>query len=240
MRNEVIEKRYTLRTLDFDNDINVKPSAVLDLFQDSAGYHTKLFECDREHMIERGLFWVLVNVKYEILKMPEPTSDVIVKTWPLRSAGVRYIRNFKINDVEGNLLIKGISCWAVLDATTRRIVPKLNVYPEDMVYCDELTFGEKLDKIKDFEPTAALKTVKTEFCDLDFNSHVNNAKYADFIVNALFESSTVNIKTFQIDYHKEIRLGEEIMIFSKEENGAIFVKGVSKEGETRFISAINL
>ena len=236
--NEFLEKKYQLRTLDFDRYYNIRPSSILDLFQDCAGAHTAIFNCDRDNIIKQGLFWVLVNVKFETLKNPDPKKDVIVKTWPIRSNGVRYIRNFQIMNEERELLVRGTSCWTILDFNTRRIVLKAKVFPDDMVYLEENVFEEKLAKIEDFKPTAALKTLKPEFSDLDFNEHVNNAKYADFIVNAIYDGTNRPIKSFQIDFHKEIRYGEDIMLFSGEDGNATKVKGVSQDGETKFISKI--
>ena len=236
--NEFVEKKYQLRTLDFDRYLNIKAVAILDLFQDCAGVHTAIFKCDRPHLIKRGLFWVLVNVKYELLKNPEPMQEVVVKTWPLKSAGVRYFRNFKISGGNGELFVKGTSCWTMLDINTHRIVPKASVFPEDMEYLTEETFDKKLMKIDDFKPSKALRTVKPEFSDLDFNAHVNNAKYADFIVNAIYDGTDRPIKSFQIDFHKEVRFGEDVMLFSGQDGDRLLVKGVSTDGETKFISEI--
>ena len=238
--NEYVEKKYQLRTLDFDRYLNVRPVAILDLFQDCAGVHTAVFKCDRAHIVEKGLFWVLVNVKFETISNPKPMQEVVVKTWPLRSAGVRYIRNFQVFSETGELLIKGTSCWTILDIVSRRVVPKAKVFPDDMEYLTENTFDEKLVKIDDFEPTKALKTVKTEFSDLDFNEHVNNAKYADLIVNALYCGGNLRVRSMQIDYHKEIRYNEDVMLLSKQEGEKTFVKGVLTDGSTAFISELTL
>ena len=103
-KNAVYEKTCALRTLDFDRYYNVKPSALLDIFQFVAGEHTVLFSCDKNNMLARGLYWVLVSVRIDFAFFSPDIKSLTVKTWPLKSNGVRYFRNFSVTDERGDLV----------------------------------------------------------------------------------------------------------------------------------------
>ena len=49
-----------------------------------------------------------------------------------------------------------------------------------------------------------------------------------------------HIKTFQIDYRKEVRFGQDIDVFVKREDGTVLVKGSDAEGERMFSCLIEL
>ena len=70
----------------------------------------------------------------------------------------------------------------------------------------------------------------THYNDLDYNGHVNNAKYVEWVENLLDIKQYENrdIKTFDIKYHKEIKFGECVsmeIIDPTEIDGNIFVCG---------------
>ena len=77
------EKEYVLRASDFDKFGQIKPSAVLDLFQDAAGQHAEEIGVGFKAMLERSYLWVLTRIKFKILSCPKSYQKVIVKTWPL-------------------------------------------------------------------------------------------------------------------------------------------------------------
>ncbi len=63
------------------------------------------------------------------------------------------------------------------------------------------------------------------FSKVDHNGHMNNAYYAEFIVNALRLKSNEVIKNFEIDYLKEVLIDDEILIRSIRNNKEILVEG---------------
>ena len=61
------EKEYNLRASDFDKYNHIKPSAVLDLFQDAAGQHAIILGVGFEDMLKRSFLWVLTKIKFKVL-----------------------------------------------------------------------------------------------------------------------------------------------------------------------------
>ena len=227
MSESIFKKQYSLRTSDFDKFSQIKPSAVLDLFQNVAGLHAESLGVGFNAMVEKGLLWVVLKVKYELLRMPNMYENVTVVTWPKEPKRLDFIRNYQILGENGELIIKGTSQWAVIDKETRKLTRATDVYKNIEGFCEDEVFDEKLIKVSDFAENEAVRTVQNNFCDFDTNSHVNNIRYADYIVNALNPQKPMDIKGFQIDFHKEITSGETDIFV--EDNGIILAKGMQNE-----------
>jgi hypothetical protein len=58
---------------------------------------------------------------------------------------------------------------------------------------------------------------------------VNNAKYGDYALDALKTTEPLNIKEFQIDFHKEILFDTVTDIFVEQSENAVLLKGVQND-----------
>ena len=229
MADSVFIKEYTLRGSDFDRFKQIKPSAVLDLFQEVAGQHACLLGIGFSDMEKKGLLWVVLKVKYQIVKAPDLYQKVKILTWPLEQKRLDFQREYLIKDSKtGETLIKGTSQWAIIDKNTRKLTKAENVYKNIDGYYKKVNFSEKLMRIGDFQGEFKHK-VKSEFSHIDTNGHVNNAKYGDYVVDAINSSLPLNITDFQIDFHKEILNNTETDIFVEENENTVLVKGVQND-----------
>lgn len=242
MNMNQLERVYRLRTADFDRYDRIIPASVMDIFQDLAGEHAGYIGVGHDDLLKNNLFWILLRVKYEVVKYPGLYSQVKAKTWPHEAKRLDFIRDFKIVDEQGDLLIKGTSLWAVLDTSTRKMVVPKNVHFNVDEYLEESTFEEKFLKTGDFEVTADMVPyeVVSAYTDIDINGHVNNTKYTNYVLNALSLPESERIKFLQIDYKKEVREGEKLFVYHKREDDTVMCKGCNEAGETMFVTKIRL
>lgn len=235
--NNSYEQTFPLRTCDFDRYSRILPSAVLDIFQEVAGAHANELGIGFEKMLQRDLMWVITKVKFEILKNPETHTSVKVVTWPLCPSRVTLQREYEVYSLSGELLIKGSSEWVFMHATLRKFMPANDVYPP-IKFLEKKSFEGKFTKIPkcDFDENYVL--IKPQFCDIDLNGHVNNTKYANFVLNQLCPKENREIGVMQIDYHREVKFGESLRLFLKDEVSSVLAKGEG-ENETLFSCKID-
>ena len=229
---KIYSERFALRTSDFDMNGKIKPSAVLDLFQEVAGTHANKLNIGFENLIEKQLLWVLVKVKFEVVNDIKMHTAVIVKTWPLKPSRVTLQRDYLIEDENGNVLIKGTSEWVTMNIETRRLAISNDIYPLEE-FCDDRAFEEKISKIPDFETQKENKISPTP-CEIDINLHVNNIRYADYVMNLVGFDPQKDIKQFQIDFHREVKMQDNLCIKINEEEKTVLAKGISEENEKMF------
>lgn len=231
----IFSKSFDLRTSDFDKNQRLHPSAILDLFQVVAGEHANILGCGIDALAGKDLLWVLVRTKYLVLKQPKMFSRVVVKTWPLAPSRVGFQREYLMENEAGEPLVKASSDWVIINSSTRKIAPASNIYPEGLVHLEDKSFEGRLSKIADFEVTDNGISVIPGYSQLDMNGHVNNTKYANYVLDAL-NPDMEEIVEFQIDYRHEVKSGERLNVYPCRLGEKAFVKGVSEDGELKFMA----
>ena len=233
--NNVWKKTYTLRTGDFDKFGRIQPAAVLDLFQDAAGRHGEELGVGFDAMLQRSYLWVLVRVKFQILQAPHRYQTVTVKTWPLEPNRLSYRRDYCMEDEEGHKLIVGTSEWVVVHSKKRRFLSVPDLYPFSVGFYGELAFEEKAGKLQDFPASDEGYGVNAGFSELDMNDHVNNTKYANYVLDALSPQKDEELEVFQIDYRKEVVCGTHLSIHCQRQENGVLAKGTNADGDTMFL-----
>ena len=105
----------------------------------------------------------------------------------------------------------------------------------------ELCKSKKLSKLRLPQDLELAGRRKLRYSDTDLNGHVNNTRYADFACDAL-EMEHLGpgrfLSSMQIGYLAECRPGEELLLWTKEQDGAHFVQGMDEGGKSRFEAAL--
>lgn len=237
--NAVFEKEYELRTNDFDYNNRLHPSAILDLFQTAAGDHAVMLGTGYEEMIKKKLIWVMTKVKIKIFGQPERFTSVKVRSWPLPNGRVIFQREYLMIGSNGRVIAAGSSEWVTIHMEKRKITAPGNIYnlPEEDLISDK-NFEGKLSRIPSFEAEDGGSAIVPAYTDIDINGHVNNTKYAGFILNAYPLSENESIDEMQIDYHLEIKQGSEIVLYSKNVGDAVLFSGKNKDNQLNFSARI--
>lgn len=224
------EKEYDLRVSDFDKNDCLKPFAILDAFQTVADFHAKRIGMGYDDLIKNGIVWVLLRTRYDVLKpISFGTEKVILRTWPHEAGRADYDRDYQILSTDNEVLINGSSKWCLLNIKTRRIVFGGGVNYPDGEYYLQKNYPDGLKKIADFSIEGALEvTALAGERDLDHNGHVNNARYAEFILDAL---EGEKIRSIEINYLNEMIKGEYTLYVIKEDNKRL-IKGFSNQKES--------
>lgn len=238
--NESFEKEFYLRTSDFDCRMELQPAAILDLFQDVAGEHARALGIGRDVMIANQLIWVIVKVRYRILATPKQFDRVRVKTWPLPPRRSLFQREYKIMAEDGTPLVLGSSEWVVIHAERRRLMPVGDIYPLKDGFLEERNFEDGFVRLTDFEGEGEAHTILPRFSELDVNGHVNNTKYANYVLDTVSPADGEHIAEFAIEYHREVQPDHPLSLSKRREDGQIDVKGTDPEGARMFTARITL
>ena len=243
MKQNHLERMYHLRTSDFDMRNRILPSSVLDLFQDAAGEHASSLGVGYYDLMPENKCWMILRLRYEVIKQPEIFSDVIVRTWPVESRRIEFDRDCVITDTDGNILIKGTTQWAILDVSDRDKPQLVMARSFDLgieEYISERALEGRFERIApNFAADGDPYVTRSGYTDIDTNGHVNNIKYANFILNALDLPADKEITAFRIDYVKEIMDGNEISVFSHADEGTVICRGESC-GNVNFIAKLTV
>ena len=221
----LFEEEYRLRSNDFDQYDVVRPSSILDIFQNIAGKHAEEMGIGYLPLVKKNLGWVLTRQRISILKELHDNEILRVLTWPNEKGKVDFMRNYEAYDENGELVAKGMSRWCVISLTERKVMRTDEInYPGKCI--SKKSYDEKLSRI-----TSVIKddnisfSHKVTYSDLDHNFHMNNAKYADIILDALLPEKKLLVKDLQINYFHEARINDVINVFMKREEETIYFSG---------------
>lgn len=236
----IYSKEFELRTSDFDCREKLLPGAILDIFQVVAGQHAYDLGCGVGPLMERSLLWVLIRTKYEVLKDPEMYQKVRVKTWPLPPTRVGFQREYLMESLNGEILIKASSDWVIINSESRKIVPAEDIYPKGLEYCTVKNFEKRLGKVPSFDKTENSVTLCPGFSQLDMNGHVNNTKYANYAIDALDPKENEIFTSFQIDYRHEVKKGDTLKVSAHRDGETALVKGEDLSGNVMFACKMDI
>lgn len=116
-----------------------------------------------------------------------------------------------------------------------------DIYDGTTDFCEDRAFERKPRKVAAFEGDPRLtRTIVPAYSDIDQNGHVNNAKYAGFVVDALDPGAEGEIRTFQIDYRHEVLPGVPLEMQLLVQDGRVLAKGINPDGEIAFACDMEL
>lgn len=210
------EEKLKVRSLDVDSYDRFKLSAVFSYLSDVASAAADNLNVGFHQLRNINLFWALSWAKVEILDYPKYEDDIIIKTWHKGYHRLFALRDLLFCDNSNKIFCKATTAWLVVKLDNRKIISpdSLNIPDHLQKKADALTcLPGKIPAGTDMQ-NIYNKTIR--YSDVDFNRHVNNAKYVNCILDAYphghFEHN--NIKSFEISYISEISAGDEIIIRS--------------------------
>ena len=217
--------------------MNFKPSSILNFLQEAASKHGEELNLGRQDLLKKGIFWVLTSIRYVVDQKIIYNEPITVSTWPLVPSRIICDRDYLIKGAFGGT-IRASAEWCLLDVHTRRIVPsKVFDYGIDTYYRTESQIP-KTEKLRTFaaNTTPPIEQITVRFSDLDYNFHVNNAKYGDYVLNSL--QNDADIKEFYLQYVHECKLGDKIDVYRKTIENATYLDGKTQDGTTVFLAKI--
>jgi len=201
---EKMIETHILKSYQCDRYGFMRPIMLMNELQGLAGKHADMLGAGRDVCFSKGVAWVVTHMFIDIIEMPTAKEKLVYSTWPSVSGAVRSERDFEIRDENGNLKIRAISQWVLIDLQTRRPVRITDYFPE-WTGLPERIWDREFNKCEDFIPTKS-HVMACRFDDIDVNQHINNAVYAVWATESVgFEYRNKHtLKGMEIYFEHEI------------------------------------
>ncbi|MCR5350518.1 MAG: hypothetical protein K6E20_05980 [Acholeplasmatales bacterium] len=236
MSKMIYDKDFFIHTSFVDRYDYLRPFAIWELFQATAGKHADLIGVGFDDVVKLNLLWIVQYQEFKVVgNMPKYGQTVHIKTWPHEKNRLEFPREYEIYDGDGNLSITAISSWFIVDKDSHRIVRgdevKFNGEFEDFTH-----YPNYRRKKLNLEPVGDVKkfNYKVLLTDLDHNGHTNNAKYFDMVYN-MGMTQIKDIKGGAISFIKEALVNENLTIeYFKNSDNFDCYKGFNENNEAVF------
>lgn len=203
-----------------------------------------LLNCSENHAALRGFGemakdgtvyrWVLSRLVIEIYEMPKNGDIFYIDTW-ISSVYLYFTdREYKITDSDGKVIGYAKAVWAMIDQTDRK--PKdlhelhgnlIDQYIDENAECPIA----KASRVKPLSEETYVKSIDTEYSDIDLNGHVNSIKYIEHVLN-LFNIETYRqhrISRFEIAYMAESYYGDTLKLYLRSNGNGKFDAEAKKD-----------
>ncbi len=240
---QVFKKQYHVDYGDSDYYKQLKLSSLFNYFQDIASLHSEhlgigINDIGQKH----GVAWVMVRIMVEVIRMPNWNEDIMIETWPNEPKRLEFERDFVVKDAKGNILVKAISSWVIMDIQEREIRKTELISIEYPPFVLERAINKRMSKLR---PEGTLDFVydkKIGYSDIDINGHLNNSKYIDYITDcfSIEKHGKYSIESIQVSYISEALAGDTISFFkdtSALESGRIYVEGIDVQNKKTYFKA---
>ena len=224
----IFNQSYRIRSININANKKLGLYGLLGLLQDAATEHAYQLGFGYEDMMQQGFFWVLVRQSLKMDSWPNWHDEITISTWTKPFSGVQAFREFEIFSRDQKIGASSAS-YMMLDIKTRQ--------PRELTATDR-SFSPRTDHQLDFSAARITlpdsmqfqRSLEVSVTDLDMNNHVNNVKYAQWILNLIpFDLHKQYIVTaFDINFLSETFLGDQINCFSNMEtstNNEVFFHG---------------
>jgi len=234
-----MERHVTDSDVDFHR--RQKFSSMFGMFQDIAALHAaNLGAAVNWLQSEMNVAWVLMRMRVEVDKYPVLAQDLCVETWP-QAPRALYERDYIIRDTEGKPLVRAAAIWVIMNLGTREI--KRDKFLD---YCGieikkERAIDSGIGRLKPIEKAGLAYEKKIKYSDVDYNIHVNNAKYVDYVMDAFSfdEHRKRELKALEMHYVNEVGPDETMLIKRKSlSNGKDYVEGMRKTDKNLVFNAL--
>jgi medium-chain acyl-[acyl-carrier-protein] hydrolase len=210
---QIWKERFEIKSYCVDFQLKLKPSVLLQFFQEVASNHAQHLGAGYQTLSEKGLFWVLSRFRTEIIRMPVWGETIQIETWPSSTEGLLFRRDFLIYDSNFNIIIRAVSGWLLVNTS--------NLRPQRMsVLGINLSENEGKRSLDSFPER--LKVQTSEICyrkkilynEIDQNLHVNNSQYLDWVTDCfdIDHYKHHSLMAFSSEFLSEIHWGDEIDI----------------------------
>lgn len=179
-------EKWLLLTKDCDVNTKWRASSLLEAMQTTAGNQCELLGAGKDEMDAMGVTWVLARSEIEINRWPGYGEEITVLTVPLANRHFMFPRYFSFTDADGKLIGQAHTAWSLFDISKRSIVTKVDDIARLLPDNSDLGVPTVIpQQIRNIEGEETLTSYRPLYTDLDFNGHVNNTKYVDFLCNTL-------------------------------------------------------
>jgi acyl-ACP thioesterase len=226
---DILSQTFPLCFRDIDRSDRLTLAAAFDYFQEAAINHAEDLGVGRESMAQTGQVWILSRMSVFMERRPTYRETVTVRSWPRGWDRLFALRDYDIRDAADTPLVRGRSCWIIIDREKRR-----PLRPQAVM--ENLPLNEGIDALP--SGAASLETRdnlvkagerKALYSDVDYNGHVNNVRYIQWIEDAVKDGLLESADRIRLDinYLNEIKPGEttEIFVSPLDEAGSFAFEG---------------
>jgi acyl-ACP thioesterase len=212
---DIQQERLKLHFGAIDRSDRLTLASTFDFFQEAAINHAEALGVGREAMVKTGQIWVLSRLSALWDRRPKWQETLTVRSWPRGWERLFALRDYDILDASDVPVVRGRSCWIILDMEKRRPMRPQTVMETLPMNQDRNAMEGVPPSLESREDLRHAGERRALYSDVDYNGHVNNARYVQWIQDLLEPAvlETCGRARLDINYLGEVKPGQTVELW---------------------------
>ena len=211
----IYREQFTIRTYEIDNRKVATIPALVKLMHEAAMQNVIRLKLSVWDLEPHQISWVLMRKLLTINRLPILGEKITIETTPTGFEKFFTFRDYKVFDEQGELIAFSSSTWLLMDTQSRRMtrIPDFIMEFQQWMPAPEVCLPRPTSKLPKFEPMGEGKQYLVRWHDLDFNMHLNNTFYVQWMIESVPEKliQKGQLKQMDIIYRTECSWKEKVM-----------------------------
>ncbi len=232
-------KEYEIRYTDVDFADNLKLSSLLSLMEESACLSAEELGFGYSVLQPKNIGFILVNWYIELFRPVKLGEKLCIHTWPIKPKKLIVFRDFELYIGDEKVGV-ATSRWCLVDLNNFNMLPSSVAFGDDLQYNDFRSVDVTNLKIPEISGGDISYSKAVSYSDYDHYNHVNNTKYADFLLDAFTveELAGKSFSNVKITYVKQSKFGETLDFYKIKQNDESYIVEGRVCGELRVQASI--
>ena len=205
---------YFLTAADTDAQGRMPLWLVVSRLIEGATLHANALGVGYADLLPLRMGWVLSRLSINVVRYPEANEAYTVTTWIESYNRLYSDRCFLFTDANGEPVAHVRSMWVAIDMDKRTAADLSQLPRERFVVSDRKCPVGRIGRPQTSGDDAAARELTWQFCDIDFNRHVNTVQYVRHILNQwdMERYDNHEIAAFEIAFHHECHYGDTAVL----------------------------
>ena len=212
MENKIIYRaEFEIRAGEIDGNKEMTIPSLMQLMQEASLKHIIQLKASVWDMADSS--WVLLTKEINISRLPVLGEVVTVETYPAGVERIFAYRDYRVFDQSGKCIVSAPSTWTLFN-TVKRSLEKIPPHISNLPFPNHVTPLTRC-KRKIVVPEGGISSdpFKVNHFHLDWNNHVNNVNYLQFILEANTHRLKISTpKSIEIYFKAEAMEGDILTV----------------------------
>lgn len=235
------QEQYQVRTYEIDSQKRATIPALVRLMHEAAMQNVMELKLSYWDLDSIKLSWILLRKHLFVNRLPRLGENIFIQTYPAGFDRFFTYRDYRILNENHELLVGSSSSWLLMHTEHRKMAPLpdfIRAFHAQMPPIEQCLPRPKTN-LQQPERTDFERTFRVGWHDLDFNQHLNNTYYVQWMLETLparvLESGQLH--TLDINYRSECRY-EEMALAETERVGPGHYRHQLLNAETNKLLAV--